>query len=127
MYEMGKLLNITKQSMKIMIDEIDVDGDETITIEEWINYISDCQKSKDKDMTSRKNNFLVDLVNEKTNSNVTDRYNVNIYDEYKLNDVELRYAIDVADKVNKRDRRSSRIDMEQINNIYEKAKKEADR
>lgn len=40
---MAEYVNISKQTMKEIIDELDVDGDGTISLKEWSDYITDIQ------------------------------------------------------------------------------------
>lgn len=61
---MAEYVNISKQTMKEIIDELDVDGDGTISLREWSDYITDIQHNMNDKLknTKRKKSILQGVV-----------------------------------------------------------------
>lgn len=64
MQKMAEYVNISKQTMKEIIDELDVDGDGTISLREWSDYITDIQHDMNDKLknTKRKKSILQGVV-----------------------------------------------------------------
>lgn len=64
MQKMAEYVNISKQTMKEIIDELDVDGDGTISLREWSDYITDIQHNMNDKLknTKRKKSILQGVV-----------------------------------------------------------------
>jgi len=64
---MAEYVNISKQTMKEIIDELDVDGDGTISLQEWSDYITDIQLNMNDKLKNpkRKKSILQGVVEQR--------------------------------------------------------------
>jgi len=96
---MGESMNITRKVMHSMIKEIDVNGDGTIELDEWIEYIRKSKNTNKLDVRGQdNNNILLDLIDYNKGEEKTRKKNLNIHDNYKINEIELQDAIKIAKK-----------------------------
>mmetsp|Transcript_33916 Transcript_33916/g.28654 ORF Transcript_33916/g.28654 Transcript_33916/m.28654 type:complete len:102 (+) Transcript_33916:332-637(+) len=72
MQEMANFLKISKEIMKKMINEIDINGDGRITLEEWITYITDTKNE------IQNNNEIIEIKNINDNLKYVDKPAVKI-------------------------------------------------
>mmetsp|Transcript_55313 Transcript_55313/g.46619 ORF Transcript_55313/g.46619 Transcript_55313/m.46619 type:complete len:85 (+) Transcript_55313:392-646(+) len=84
MYSMGENIGISPEIMKSMIKEIDVNGDGTIEINEWITFISKTRR-QDKLVVRGKdnNNILLDFLdmNKGNGISMKRKMNFNLHDD----------------------------------------------
>lgn len=81
---MGESMGISRKVMNSMIKEIDVNGDGTIELEEWIDYIRRSKNTNKLDVRGQDdNNILLDFIDHNNgvkNENKTRKKNLNIHD-----------------------------------------------
>lgn len=104
MFQMGNAMGITNNVMKCMIKEVDINGDGTINVEEWIAYIRKSRNTNSVDMRGvEDSNILLDFIDNKNNTKDTTRKkNVNLNDDYRLNEIEMNDAFKIAKRTSQK-------------------------
>lgn len=121
MFLMGESMGISRKIMSSMIKEIDVNGDGTIELEEWIDQIRGSKQSNQLEIRGEDDhNILLDFIDHSKGDKdaMRRKKNLNIHDNQKLNEIELQDAISIAKDQNIKIRKQESENYSKMQKLY---------
>lgn len=109
-------MGISAAIMKSMIKEVDKNGDGTIELKEWTDYLKQSREHNLVDQRgAEQSNILLDFIDNQNGSKAAmqRKKNVNLHDDQVLNEIEMQDAITIATHTEYKIRKSESVQLNQ--------------